>query len=154
MLRIIWIAVLALASVFRSRRNLVLENLALRQQLAAFKSRGRSPRIRPTDRAFWLVLRRVWSAWRDALVFVKPDTVVRWHRAGFKIYWNWISQRARKPGPWPRPTIPARTEFWRGTGAVRRDGRDAAGCASTRAADPRRRPPPRRARRAPWRRAR
>jgi putative transposase len=104
MLRIIWIAVLALASVIRSRRNLVLENLALRQQLAAFKSRGRSARIRPADRAFWLVLRRVWSAWRDALVFVKPDTVVRWHRSSFKIYWNWISQRGRRTG---RPAVGA-----------------------------------------------
>ena len=104
MLRIIWIAPLALASVFRSRRNLVLENLALRQQLAAFRSRGRSPRIRPADRAFWLVLRRVWSAWRDALVFVKPDTVVRWHRAGFKVYWNWISRRGRRTG---RPAVDA-----------------------------------------------
>lgn len=84
MLRIIWVVLRTLGSAFRSRRDLVLENLALRKQLAAFKARGKEPRVRPADRAFWLVLRRVWSRWADALVFVKPDTVVRWHRGGFK----------------------------------------------------------------------
>jgi putative transposase len=104
MFRIIWIVVRTLASAFRSRRDLVLEVLALRQQLAAFKSRRRSPRIRPADRAFWLVLRRLWSRWTDALVFVKPDTVVRWHRAGFKLYWDWISRRGARRG---RPPVDA-----------------------------------------------
>ena len=85
MLRIIWIVIRTLVSALRSRRELVLENLALRQQLAAFQSRGKLPSIRPADRAFWIVLRRFWARWADALVFVKPDTVVRWHRAGFKL---------------------------------------------------------------------
>jgi hypothetical protein len=102
MLRIIWIVLRTVASALRSRRELVLENLALRQQLAAFKSRGRSPRIRAADRAFWVVLRRFWSRWTDALVIVKPDTVVRWHRAGFKAYWNWLSHRGRRAG---RPPV-------------------------------------------------
>ncbi len=84
MLRIIWIVLRAVVSALRSRRELVLENLALRQQLAAFKARGKHPRVRPADRVFWLVLRRLWTRWSDALVFVKPDTVVRWHRARFK----------------------------------------------------------------------
>lgn len=104
MLRIIWIALVALVSALRSRHDLALENLALRQQLAAFKARGRLPRIRPADRTFWLVLRRLWSRWTDALVFVKPDTVVRWHRAGFKLYWNWLSRRGRRTG---RPAVDA-----------------------------------------------
>jgi len=104
MLRIIWIALLTLASALRSRRHLVLENLALRQQLAAFKSRGTQPRIRGADRAFWVVLRRLWSRWADALVIVKPDTVFRWHRAGFKLYWNWISRRGGRTG---RPAVDA-----------------------------------------------
>ena len=100
MLQIIWLVVRALVSGFRSRRDLVVENLALRQQLAAFKARGKRPRLRPADRAFWVVLRRLWGRWAAALVFVKPDTVVRWHRAGFKRYWNWISRHvslARTP---------------------------------------------------------
>ncbi len=78
MLRILWIVLRSVASAFRSRRDLVLENLALRQQLAAFKARGKQPRVRPADRAFWLVLRRLWARWSDALVFGKPETVVRW----------------------------------------------------------------------------
>jgi putative transposase len=98
MLRIIWIILQAAVSALRTRRELVLENLALRQQLAAFKARGNQPRIRSVDRAFWLVLRRLWARWSDVLVFVKPDTVVRWHRAGFKVYWNWISRRGRRTG--------------------------------------------------------
>jgi len=84
MLRIIWVVLRSVAAAFRSRRDLVFENLALRQQLAAFKARGKQPRVRAADRAFWLVLRRIWARWADALVFVKPGTVVRWHRAGFK----------------------------------------------------------------------
>ena len=103
-LRIIWIVLRAIVYAFRSRRDLVLENLALRQQLAAFKSRGKPPRVRPADRAFWIVLRRLWVRWTDALVFVKPDKVVRWHRAGFKVYWNWISRRGRRTG---RPAVDA-----------------------------------------------
>jgi hypothetical protein len=70
-----------------SRRDLPLENLALRQQLAAYKARNRRPRINAADRAFWVVLHRLWERWRDSLVIVKPDTVVRWHHAGFQRYW-------------------------------------------------------------------
>jgi len=104
MLRIIWIGFVALVSALRWRRDLVLDNLVLRQQLAMFRSRGKHPRIRPADRAFWVVLRRLWSCWADVLVILKPDTVVRWHRAGFKLYWNWLSRRGRRTG---RPAIDA-----------------------------------------------
>jgi putative transposase len=104
MLRIFWNILRALASAVRSRRELLQENLALRQQLAAFKARGKQPRIRAADRTFWLVLRRLWSRWGNALVIVKPDTVVRWHRAGFNFYWNWISRRGARLG---RPPVDA-----------------------------------------------
>jgi hypothetical protein len=104
MLQIIWFVVRALVAGFRSRRDLVVENLALRQQLAAFKARGKRPRRQPADRAFWVMLRRFWGRWADALVIVKPDTVVRWHRAGFKRYGNWISRRGRRTG---RPPVAA-----------------------------------------------
>jgi len=73
----------------RSRRDLVIQNLALRQQLANLASR-RHPGIRPADRLFWIVLRRLWSGWVGSLAIVQQDTVVRWHRAGFRIYWNWL----------------------------------------------------------------
>ncbi|MBI4702252.1 MAG: DDE-type integrase/transposase/recombinase [Deltaproteobacteria bacterium] len=101
MLRIVWTVIRTVVSAFRSRHQLVLENLALRQQLAAFMARGKRPRIRATDRAFWLLLRRLWARWADVPVIVKPDTVVRWHRAGFRLYWNCISRRGARRGRSP-----------------------------------------------------
>jgi putative transposase len=82
----------ALRSAFRSRASLALENLALRQQLANLRRTSGHPRLRTSDRAFWLVLSRLWSRWADVLVVVKPDTVVRWHRAGFRLFWRWKSR--------------------------------------------------------------
>lgn len=62
-----------------------MENLAPRQQLVALQARGKRPRIRAADRALWVGLRQVGARWADALAIVKPDTVVRWHRAGFRL---------------------------------------------------------------------
>jgi transposase InsO family protein len=101
MLRYLLVLLHSLRSALRSHAELALENLALRQQLSAFAHSSRRPRIRLVDRWFWISLRRLWSRWSDVLVFVKPETVVRWHRAGFRRYWTWLSHR-RRPG---RPTI-------------------------------------------------
>jgi transposase InsO family protein len=79
-------------------RELLFENLALRQQLAALQRRHPQPRFRAADRLFWVLLRRFWPGWRQALVLIQPETVVGWHRAGFKRYWTWISQRSAKSG--------------------------------------------------------
>jgi hypothetical protein len=87
MLRLLVALLPTLCSVPRSRRDLVIENLPLRQQLASLAGR-RHPVIRPADRLFWILLRRLWSGWAGSLAIVQPDTVVRWHRAGFRIYWN------------------------------------------------------------------
>src|SRR5262249_47526681 len=59
------------------------------------------PKLRWRDRAFWVLLSRLWSGWRSALLIVSPATVVRWHRQGFKYYWRWKSQRevGRPPIP-------------------------------------------------------
>jgi transposase InsO family protein len=86
----------ALASAFRSRASLVAENLALRQQLAVLRI-GRRPRLRPIDRAFWVVLSRVWSRWHDVVAIVKPATVVAWHRRGFARFWAAKSRRTGRP---------------------------------------------------------
>ena len=67
---------------------LTAENLVLRQQLLVLKRGKKRPQIKKRDRLFWVVTSRVWSGWRNALVIVKPDTVVRWHRKGFKLYWR------------------------------------------------------------------
>ena len=93
----------ALARVlFRSRPELIVENVALRQQLAIFKHQRPRPRLAPRDRLFWVALRGAWHNWANALIVVEPDTVVGWQRQGFSLFWRWIS-RAKKVG---RPRIP------------------------------------------------
>lgn len=94
----------AFAALFRSRTDLILEILALRQQLAVFKDRKPRPRLSSCDRLFWVGLRWLWPDWRRALIVVRPETVVRWHRMGFRAYWRWRS-RCRRPG---RPRIELR----------------------------------------------
>jgi putative transposase len=78
----------------RGHQALVLENLALRQQLAVYKRHSKRPRLRRSDRMFWIVLAGLWKGWRRALVQVHPDTVVRWQRQRFRRYW---AQRSCKP---------------------------------------------------------
>ena len=75
---------------------IALENLALRQLLANPRCTSGRPRLRKSDRTFWLVLSRFWSRWAEVLVVVKPYTVVCWHRAGFRLFWRWKS-RSRSP---------------------------------------------------------
>ena len=87
-----WLGILILAT-FRDRRDLALENLALRQQLGVLKRRKTVPRLRPKDRVFWLVLSRIWPQWREVLHLIRANTVVGWQRKGFRIYWARISQR-------------------------------------------------------------
>jgi len=84
-----------------NRASLAMENLALRQQLAILEGSVKRPRLRQRDRIFWVWLRRLWNGWRSCLVVVQPETVVKWHRQGFRLYWRWKSRR-RKPG---RPRI-------------------------------------------------
>ena len=75
----------ALGSGLRSQASLHIENAALRHQLAVLQRQARGrPRLRPGDRLFWAWLSRLWPGWRQALVIVKPDTVLRWHRHGFR----------------------------------------------------------------------
>ena len=86
----------AILRLFHGRRRLLLENLALRQQLAALKRRRPRPRLAVFDKLFWILARRFWSGWNQALIVVTPETVVRWHRAGFRLYWKLIS-KVRRP---------------------------------------------------------
>jgi hypothetical protein len=82
-----------LGGLAASRSNLLIENLALRQQLAILTAKRRRPRMGTADRIFWLALRRFWPRWKEALVVIRPDTVVSWHRAGFRKFWTWKSRR-------------------------------------------------------------
>jgi len=74
-------------------RDIALENLALRQQLTVFKRKCPRPRLRRTDRFFWVWLSRSWKDWHRVLIIVRPETVVVWHRKGFRLFWSWISRR-------------------------------------------------------------
>jgi putative transposase len=80
-------------STFKDRRDLALENLALRQQLAVFKRIQKHPTIKNKDRLFWIWLSRVWMGWRESLIIVKPETVISRHRKGFRLFWIQLSRR-------------------------------------------------------------
>jgi hypothetical protein len=95
-----------LRAFFRSRLDISLEILALRHQVAVLKRKRRRVRLTWIDRLFWIALRGAWSRWSDALVVVKPATVIAWHRAGFRLYWPW---RSRSRGGGPRVSDEIRT---------------------------------------------
>src|SRR5258708_25949074 len=86
-------------------RHLALEDLAVRQQLAAYKRMVTRPKLRMTDRLFWVSLARVWAGWRQPLVFVTPDSVLRWQLRRFRDYWTKLSSR-----PHPRPPVRQRRD--------------------------------------------
>src|SRR3989441_11162944 len=85
----------------RNQRFLVFENLALRHQLAVLQRTASRPRLRTSDRLFWVLLSRLWSGWADAVSVVQPATVIRWQRTGFTLFWTWKSRR-NGPG---RPAV-------------------------------------------------
>ncbi len=89
---ILRIILLLLRALLRDRSQLALENLALRQQLAVLHRKAKRPRLRSVDRVFWVSLAQFWDQWRSALILVKPETVLRWHRQGFRYFWRWKSR--------------------------------------------------------------
>jgi hypothetical protein len=93
-------------SSLKSQRGLALENLALRQQLAILHRKSKRPKLHEADRIFLVALCRLWPNWQHALILVKPETVVGWHRKGFKLYWTW---KSRHQGGRPRWVILAGT---------------------------------------------
>jgi len=94
LMRALLLDVLALLpSAFMGRRALVLENLALRHQLLMLRRRGQRPDVLDRDRWFWIALLRIWKHWQSTLVVLQPETVVRWHRRGFRAYWAFKSRR-------------------------------------------------------------
>ena len=95
MVEALFLLVSLLKSGLKNRTELALENLALRQQLAIFKRDRPQARLKRRDRFFWACLSSVWQRWRESLIVVKPETVVRWHRRGFALYWTHLSKRGR-----------------------------------------------------------
>src|SRR5437588_4759285 len=98
MFRYVGLGLGLLTRCLQSHRSLLLENLALRQQLAVLKRKHPRPRMGTVDKIFWVFARRFWGAWKRSLVLVNPETVVRWHRTGFRLYWKLISRARRRVG--------------------------------------------------------
>ena len=96
----------AISVFFRSGMDTSLEILALRQQVAVLKRKRPRPSLNCLDRFFWTTLRHIWPRWSDVLIIVKPETVVGWHRAGFRLYWRW---RSRRRGGRPKVSEELRT---------------------------------------------
>jgi putative transposase len=92
----------AASSALKSRATLQLENLALRHQLGVLRRSVKRPHLTSADRLFWTWLCEVWSDWRSSLMIVKPETVIAWHRKGFRLFWTWKVRR----GQLGRPTVP------------------------------------------------
>jgi hypothetical protein len=92
-----WLGIIfgPVGAAMRCRHDLATENLTLRQQLALIKYQ--CPRLTDTDRTFWVLLSRIWSDWHVSLHIVKPETVVRWHRQGFRYYWRWKIRHRGRP---------------------------------------------------------
>jgi hypothetical protein len=92
MLQLFFVLLRSLVVGFRSHRDVALENLVLRHQLqVALRSRP-TLRLQRQDRLLWVWLRRLWPAWRGHLLIVQPETVVHWHRKGWRLYWTWKSR--------------------------------------------------------------
>jgi transposase InsO family protein len=102
MLQLVYALLATAGSSLRPQRELALENLALRQQLAILHRKTKRPKLIKADRAFWVALSRLWPDWQSALILVKPETVIGWHRKGFKLYWT---RKSRNRGG--RPPIDA-----------------------------------------------
>jgi putative transposase len=98
MLRLLRLLVVFFTRLFCPRRDLLLENLALRQQLGVFKRKHPRPPFGAADKMFWVMLRQLWVGWERALILIQPETVVRWHRKGFGLYWTWISRHRTQAG--------------------------------------------------------
>ena len=103
MLRFILDLVTAVRVFVLCRTGLTLEILALCQQVAVLKRKRPRPKLNGMSRLFWTALRGVWPRWAEVLLIVKPETVVGWHRTGFRLFWRWRS-RGRAPG---RATVTA-----------------------------------------------
>src|SRR5215470_10773355 len=93
MLEIIRLLLATLVAAVRCRQRLVVENLLLRQQLQVALRFQRRPRLRARDKLFWLLVRRLQQDWRRHLLLVRPETVLGWHRRGWRLFWRWRSGR-------------------------------------------------------------
>jgi hypothetical protein len=107
----------AFFTAFRSRAALQIEILVLRHQLSVLQRSVKRPKLTPADRFLWAWLSSTWFNWRSALILVQPETVIAWHRKGFRLFWTWKSRHVRRS----RPSTPVETRK-----LIRRRSREAA----------------------------
>src|SRR5258705_11539753 len=86
-----------LRSSLRTHAGMQIEILAIRHQFAVLQRQKKRVSLRAADRLLWVLLSRIWNQWRSALVVVKPETVIAWHRKGFRLYWRWKSREVCRP---------------------------------------------------------
>jgi len=94
----------AASAAFKSRVALQLENVALRHRLGVLQRSVKRPKLTTADRFLWAWLSGAWADWRSALLIVKPQTVIAWHRKGFRLFWTW---KVRHGSPHRRVDRPA-----------------------------------------------
>jgi len=102
----------SIGSGFRTRRQLLLENLALRHQLLVLHRTVKMPALRNSDRLLWAILSSMWARWTKVLVIVQPQTVVRSHQAGFRLYWRWKSHNRTGRSPIDRAMVDLIRRMW------------------------------------------
>jgi hypothetical protein len=101
-----------LGAAFQPRRQLLLENLALRHQLLVLNRTAVKPTFSNPDRLLWIFLRAAWSRWKGALVIIRTQTVIGWHRAGFRLYWRWKSRSQDGRPPFDRELFGLVHRMW------------------------------------------
>lgn len=99
MFEILWTILIYPRSLLRSQHELAMEVLARRHQITVLKRPAHRPKLRPWDRGLWMILKRAWPNWKAPLILFRPETVIGWQRAGFKMFWRWKSRRrSGRPG--------------------------------------------------------
>jgi putative transposase len=98
LIRLFKIFLKIIQTLFKSKSNLLLENVALRQQLSTFLIKKTQSRLTDLDRSYWVALKQVWARWTDSLIIVKPETVMDWQNRRFKKQWTKLSTKNKKPG--------------------------------------------------------
>jgi len=91
--------------LFRSKTDLVAENTLIRQQLIVLSRQVKKPKLTPLDRTILVLLSRLNRSWRDAVLIVKPQTILRWHRSGYKLFWRFKTRSKRREAKIPADTI-------------------------------------------------
>ena len=100
----------AASSTLKSRATLQLENLALRHQFGVLRRSVERRKLTSVDRLLWTWLREVWSDWRSSLIIVKPETVIAWHRKGFRLFWS-LESPTWPDGTTNRPAKRSKTDM-------------------------------------------